>query len=422
MNSRPISILCRRFAKRLILGCCGLSLASSVHAQMIAYEGFEAYIGGAQVETGANGTSGTGLDGGSGWGGSYDVQNGIKNLVFIDDRTVNPVVYQNGAVALNGGGRALRLSATANGSYAIRRPLAAALAAGGTVYFSFLFRTANSSPLANQDFLQFGFDNNANPASGTPRVSIGANTASTTFPPNQPFRFFARSSAATASSTFDNTTDIQGSTTYLLVGKISRTGGGNFDRVDLFVNPSTLSEPVDASASVAVDSGISTLSHFFVRTVNLDSNDANVLDELRVGLSFNSVVSGDGDADGMADHWEEAQGFDPLNATDAALDADSDGQSNLIEYRAGTDPRDPLSHFVITAALAGSDTVSLTWNSAPGRHYHLQWSDDLAAWNTVTDGGTPVVVDAAAGNSTTFSLTNNPAFNRRFYRIEVLAP
>ena len=70
MNSRPISILCRRFAKRLISGCCGICLAPSVHAQMIAYEGFEAYVGGAQVETGANGTSGTGLDGGSGWGGS----------------------------------------------------------------------------------------------------------------------------------------------------------------------------------------------------------------------------------------------------------------------------------------------------------------------------------------------------------------
>ena len=228
----------QRFAKRLILGGCGIGLTSGIHAQMIVYEGFEAYAGGVQVETGTNGTSGTGLDGGSGWGGPYDVQNGIKSLVFIDDRTVNPVVYQNGAITVKGGARALRLSATANGSYAIRRPLAAALAAGGTVYFSFLFRTANSSPLANQDFLQVGFDNNPNPASGTPRVSVGTNTISTTFPPNQPFRFFARSSAATASSMFDNTTDIQGSTTYLLVGKISRTG----DATSLFSITSVTSD------------------------------------------------------------------------------------------------------------------------------------------------------------------------------------
>ena len=420
MKSPPKSSRWQRFAQRLILACCGIGIAPWVHAQMIGYEGFEAYAGGVQVETGTNGTSGTGLDGGSGWGGPYDVQNGIKSLVFIDDRTVNPVIYQNGAIVLNGGVRALRLSATANGSYAIRRPLAAALAAGGTVYFSFLFRTANSSPLANQDFLQVGFDNNPNPASGTPRVSVGTNTISTTFPPNQPFRFFARSSAATASSMFDNTTDIQGSTTYLLVGKISRTGGGNFDRVDLFVNPSTLSEPVEASASVTVDSGISTLSHFFVRTVNLDSNDANVIDELRVGLSFGSVVSDDGDSDGMPDRWEEAHGFDPLSAADATLDADSDGQSNRVEYRAGTDPRDATSLFSITSVTSDLNGLILEWRSGPGRRYHVQWSDDLVTWNVLNDGGVPVVLDASSGSRTSFAFVPTTTAERRFYRIEAL--
>ena len=50
-------------------------------------------------------------------------------------------------------------------------------AEGESLWFSFLFRTNNASPLANQDFFQFGFDDNANASSGIPRVSIGANYA-----------------------------------------------------------------------------------------------------------------------------------------------------------------------------------------------------------------------------------------------------
>jgi hypothetical protein len=50
----------------------------------------------------------------------------------------------------------------------------------------------------------------------------------------------------------------------------------------------------------------------------------------------------DRDADGMPDWWEERYGLNP-DANDAAGDADGDGSTNLEEYRAGTDPRDPRS-------------------------------------------------------------------------------
>lgn len=193
-----------------------------VAGKLVAYDGFEGYAAGVQLEAGANGTSGPGLDGGSGWGAPYDVNNEIKSLIFVEDRTANPVLYQNGEIAMGGGVRALRMNGNANASYAIMRPLAAALAAGETLYFSALFRTTNSSPLANQDFVQLGFDNNSNASNGTPRTSIGANTISTTFPPNQPFRFFTRSTTATANGAFDNTTDIQALTTYLLLGNSPR--------------------------------------------------------------------------------------------------------------------------------------------------------------------------------------------------------
>ena len=394
----------------------GLATAMPLHAQLVAYDGFDSYAAGAQVESGGNGSSGTGLYGGAGWGGAYDVNNAIKSLVLVEDRSASHVVYQNGEIRLDGGVRALRLYNVANGSSVVARPLGAAFTTASAVYLSFLFRTTNASPLADQDFFQWGFD--ATLGAGNPRVSIGANTIATTFPPSQPFRFFARSTTTTGNSAFDNTTDIAAVTTYFLVGKISG-GAGNFNRVDLFVNPSTLAEPAAPSASIAVDSGVASLSHLLLRTAFLDASDAYVFDELRVGRSFTSVVSGDGDGDGMPEAWELAHGFDPLNAADAAPDADGDGQTNLAEYRAGTDPRDPLSRFAVTEIVASADTVSLTWMSAPGRRYHLQWSDALASWTTLTDAGAPLVIDAA-GSSTTFLLNNQLAAERRYFRIEVL--
>ncbi len=54
----------------------------------------------------------------------------------------------------------------------------------------------------------------------------------------------------------------------------------------------------------------------------------------------------DGDGDGMPDYWETqyvSHGFDPGAWNDPDADTDEDGSTDLEEYRAGTDPTDPLS-------------------------------------------------------------------------------
>jgi len=40
----------------------------------------------------------------------------------------------------------------------------------------------------------------------------------------------------------------------------------------------------------------------------------------------------------MPDTWETENELDPLNATDASLDPDGDGLTNLQEYQEDTDP------------------------------------------------------------------------------------
>lgn len=59
----------------------------------------------------------------------------------------------------------------------------------------------------------------------------------------------------------------------------------------------------------------------------------------------------DDDGDGLPDEVELLFGLDPLDASDAGQDLDNDGESNLMEYEAGTDLTDPNSNVANTVRL-----------------------------------------------------------------------
>ena len=56
------------------------------------------------------------------------------------------------------------------------------------------------------------------------------------------------------------------------------------------------------------------------------------------------TINADSDADGLPDDWERKYGLNPQDPSDAALDSDEDGFTNLQEFQDGTDPLDAKSH------------------------------------------------------------------------------
>lgn len=87
------------------------------------------------------------------------------------------------------------------------------------------------------------------------------------------------------------------------------------------------------------------------------------------------VLPSDTDGDGMADNWE-TQHFGGLLAQPNE-DPDQDGMSNLKEYRAGTDPRNPQSRFEFIQIAPLPEGMYLRWASQPNRRYVLKRSATL---------------------------------------------
>ncbi len=69
-----------------------------------------------------------------------------------------------------------------------------------------------------------------------------------------------------------------------------------------------------------------------------DSDGLSDLDEFRHG---GDPLVADTDGDGMPDMWEVAHGLDPADPSDASADPDGDGIPNLLEHAYGYDPHAP---------------------------------------------------------------------------------
>lgn len=92
------------------------------------------------------------------------------------------------------------------------------------------------------------------------------------------------------------------------------------------------------------------------------------------------------DSDGLPDAWEVQHGLASNRPEDAQEDSDGDGQSNLEEYLAGTDPRDPQSHTRLQVSRE-SGQFALQGHLAAGRAGTILYRPRLESgeWQTLTN-------------------------------------
>ena len=89
-----------------------------------------------------------------------------------------------------------------------------------------------------------------------------------------------------------------------------------------------------------------------------------------------------------------------------------DADAILIHYTAGVSA--PLINITNIDFDSGSDTVSITWTSEPGRTYGLFYSQDLIDWGADIEDSIP-----SQGDTTVFEFPNPvPEATRIFFRVE----
>lgn len=116
-----------------------------------------------------------------------------------------------------------------------------------------------------------------------------------------------------------------------------------------------------------------------------DSADWQLLTSVHDSLTSAPVA--DSDLDGIPDEWEN-NSFGNLTTADAQSDHDRDGQSDLHEWVAGTNPVDPADRLRIHSIGRSGGSVTLGWPVKPGKTCSVHYSADLQAapWITIASG------------------------------------
>ena len=110
----------------------------------------------------------------------------------------------------------------------------------------------------------------------------------------------------------------------------------------------------------------------------------------------------DVNTNGMSDVWEVAYSVTNENP---AVDPDGDGQNNLDESIAGTNPFDAESAFRVTQIQYVRSALLAHWTSVAGKRYQLESTPDLISGPWTRQGP---VIEGTGGSVTALATQSNP--------------
>ena len=278
-------------------------------------------------------------EGGEGWFDPWLVSEGLFETDFKLDviEPTSPLIYalpDGGFV--NGGDRALRFSndseeeTLANDTMSLTRGFEDVLDMD-EIYFSYLYRydgdgTETGGFIDDNDFVVWWFN-----ASGGPQMGLKGNGGNGSVPDD----FVGRVSGAFAppQQVYAPGIDISEEAgtlndTWFLVGKMSRGGHSDaeddYDQFDLWVNPGVgdADSPHATGTAVAADSLEIEVASIGMRIFSEEPGDAMIWDELRIGETWEDVVSVLGDQNVQVEVPDVPTCEVPANGIAGDLDGD----------------------------------------------------------------------------------------------------
>jgi Zn-dependent metalloprotease len=165
----------------------------------------------------------------------------------------------------------------------------------------------------------------------------------------------------------------------------------------------TLPNNIDSDTDTLTDGD--EVNVHFTNPAKIDSDDDDLADNLELNTYLTNPNLSDTESDGMPDGWEVLYNLDPLT-DDSALDADSDGRSNIIEYQQGTNPL--IKDIIDTES---NNSIAEAQNIDAG--FNLNYSDDIGDQTTNTSQVMPHVSIIGSGDESydyfEFSIVTAPS-------------
>jgi len=252
-----------------LLGVGFFSAPSNSNAALLAYDGFDYTAGNVN-----------GQNGGTGWDTAWVATTSPVNASVVTGTTL---AYSGGSISISGSGTALSIKGGGDG--ALNRSYVGT-STGGEIYFSMLFQSTSGS---GDEFFNFFLSEDPDRHNSGGFGDLITTTGDA--------RFGARINDGTTDTSVASSVSYTTGTTYLLVGRLSTDGttGASpsiIDQAELWINPTSLT-PGSANATVNASTGLALgdLVYFSSRMVNFASPDEILIDELRIGTDFASVVT-----------------------------------------------------------------------------------------------------------------------------------